>query len=275
MSALELRDVRHAFGARTALGGFSVQVEAGEVVAMVGLNGAGKTTALRVLAGRLRPDGGSASVLGHDPLHLRSEVARRFGQCVGAPLAYPELTVNENLVAAARLHGLSRPDAVRAAAQAVERFVLSSWADARAGGLSAGNWQRLGVAAVTLHDPDALILDEPTSALDPAGVVIVRDVVRELAGRGAGVLVSSHHLDEVARVADRIVAVHAGRVIGTLPPGEGDLEPRFFAMVLAAETEGIADLAPTPLVEFVETPGRRGLDKLHQRNHPAPEEGPN
>ncbi len=241
MTALELRGVRHAFGGRVALEGFSVEVGAGEVVAMVGLNGAGKTTALRVLAGRLRPDGGAASVLGHDPLNLPGPVASRFGQCVGAPLAYPELTVNENLMAAARLHGLSRSDAVRAAAEAVERFALSSWADARAGSLSAGNWQRLGVAAVTLHGPDGLILDEPTSALDPAGVVIVRDVVRELAGCGSGVLVSSHHLDEVARVADRIVAVHAGRVIGTLPPGEGDLEQRFFAMVLAADTQGRAD----------------------------------
>ena len=130
-------------------------------------------------------------------------------------------------------------DAVEAARRAVDGYLLGPWADRRAGGLSAGNWQRLGVACTTLHDPDALILDEPTSALDPAGVVIVRDMVRSLAARGAGVLVSSHHLDEVSRVADRIVLVHAGRVIGMLPPG-AEMERRFFAMVLAADATGRA-----------------------------------
>ncbi len=147
--------------------------------------------------------------------------------------------MRENLTAAARLHGLGRADAVEAARRAVDGYLLGPWADRRAGGLSAGNWQRLGVACTTLHDPDALILDEPTSALDPAGVVIVRDMVRSLAARGAGVLVSSHHLDEVSRVADRIVLVHAGRVIGMLPPG-AEMERRFFAMVLAADATGRA-----------------------------------
>lgn len=237
MIALELRDVRHAFGNSPALDGFGIEVARGEVVAMVGLNGAGKTTALRVLAGRLRPRAGLARVLGDDPLRLSSGVARRFGQLVGPPLAYAELTVRENLAAAARLHGLGPADAVKAAGGAVDGYVLGPWVDRRAGALSAGNWQRLGVACATLHDPDALILDEPTSALDPAGVVIVRDVVRSLAARGAGVLVSSHHLDEVSRVADRIVVVHAGRVVGTLAPG-AEMERRFFAMVLAADAPG-------------------------------------
>ncbi len=241
MMTLELREVRHAFHARPALDGFDLQVARGEVVAMVGLNGAGKTTALRALAGRLHPGAGSARVLGHDPRHLPASVARRFGQLIDAPLVYPELTVRENLTAAARLHGLNRTDAVGAAEDATERFALASWVDRRAGGLSAGNRQRLGVACVTLHRPDALILDEPTSALDPAGIVIVRDVVRALAAQGAGVLVSSHHLDEVSRFADRIVVVHAGRLIGTLPPGGREIERTFFAMALAADTQRRVD----------------------------------
>lgn len=236
MNALELRGVRHEFGGQPALAGFGIEVAAGEVVALVGLNGAGKTTALRVLAGRLRPDAGSASVLGHDPVRLPAEAARWFGQLVGAPLAYRELTVRENLTVAARLHGLSRRAAAEAADAAVTRFVLTHWATRPAGTLSAGNWQRLGVACATLHRPRALILDEPTNALDPAGVVIVRDVVRSLAADDAGVLVSSHHLDEVARVADRIVVVHAGRVVGSLAPGGAELEQSFFAMVLQADT---------------------------------------
>lgn len=235
MTVLELRAVRHSFGGQPALTGFDIEVSAGEVVAMVGLNGAGKTTALRALAGRLRAEEGSAAVLGHDPIGLPARAARHFGQFLGAPLAYRELTVRENLLAAGRLHGLDRAGVVGAADVAIERFQLAGWAGRAAGTLSAGNWQRLGVACATLHGPRALILDEPTNALDPAGVVIVRDLVRALASRGAGVLVSSHHLDEVSRIAGRIVVVHGGRVIGTLTPGGTELERRFFAMVLDAD----------------------------------------
>ncbi|MEZ5089002.1 MAG: ABC transporter ATP-binding protein [Micropruina sp.] len=236
MTALALRAVRHRFGGQSALAGFDIDVASGEVVALVGLNGAGKTTALRVLAGRLRPDAGSAAVLGHDPVGLPASAARYFGQFLGAPLAYRELTVRENLVAAGRLHGLNRAGAAEAAETAIELFLLAGWAGRAAGTLSAGNWQRLGVACATLHAPRALILDEPTNALDPAGVVIVRDVIHALAASGAGVLVSSHHLDEVSRIADRIVVVHGGRVVGALAPGDTELERRFFAMVLDADT---------------------------------------
>lgn len=233
--ALVLDDVSHTFRGRLALDGLSIHVEPGEVVAMIGLNGAGKTTALRVLAGRLRPDRGTARVLGHDPARLPHDAAARFGQVVGAPLVHPALTVMENLSAAALLHGVPRRDVTSRAGSAVGRLGLAPWATARARALSLGNLQRLGIACATVHDPVALILDEPTSALDPQGVVIVREVVRGLAAGGAAVLVSSHHLDEVSRVADRILAVHAGRVAGTLEAGGADLERRFFAMVLAAE----------------------------------------
>ena len=236
MNALHLRGVRHSFGDQLALDEFDLEVAWGEVVALVGLNGAGKTTALRVLAGRLRPDGGRADVLGHDPAALPTEAARQFGQLVGEPPAYRELTVAENLVAAARLHGLSRADADEATGIAIERFALARWAKRPAGTLSGGNWQRLAVACVTLHRPHALILDEPTSALDPAGVVIVRDLARSLAAEGTGILVSSHHLDEVSRVADRIMVAHAGRIVGSLAPETPDLERRFFAMLLEADS---------------------------------------
>lgn len=231
--ALCLDAVSHAFGERVALDGFALRVEPGKVVALIGFNGAGKTTALRVLTGRLRPDSGVAGVLGADPTRLPAAQAARFGQVVDAPLVYPELSVRENLRCAGLLHGLPPAELDSAVGQVMRRMDLGPWADARARGLSQDNRQRVGIAAAVLHRPDALVLDEPTSALDPRGVVIVRELVRDLAREGCAVLVSSHHLDEVSRVADRILVVHAGRVIGSLEPGGVDLEERFFAMVLA------------------------------------------
>lgn len=234
--ALLLDDVSHTFGARVALDHLALAVRPGRVTALIGLNGAGKTTALRALAGRLRPTRGAVRVLGHDPADLPADVAMRFGQLVDTPLVYPELTVTENLRCAALLHGLTGRTAAQEASAAVGRSGLGPWRDLRARALSMGNRQRLGIACATLHRPAALLLDEPTSALDPQGVVLVRELVRDLADGGAAILVSSHHLDEVARVADEIVVLHGGRDVGRLEPGGTDLEQRFFAMVLDADT---------------------------------------
>ncbi len=243
MTALLLDAVRHAFGGRPALTGLSLHVDPGEVVALVGLNGAGKTTALRVLTGRLRPASGTARVLGRDPAALDAVTARRFGHVVGTPLVSPDLTVTENVRVAALLHGLPARRVGAASAAVVDALDLGPWTGARARTLSLGNAQRLGIACAVLHRPAALVLDEPTSALDPRGVVLVRGLVRSLADDGAAVLVSSHHLDEVARVADRVVVVHAGRVVGELEPGGTDLERRFFGMVLDADTADAAGTA--------------------------------
>ncbi len=232
-AALQLRGVTHAFGDRVALEGFSLEVASGEVAALIGFNGAGKTTALRVLTGRLHPDVGEAGILGADPARLPRELALRFGQAVDAPLVYPELSVRENLRCAALLHGLPRATVDHAVRRAVSRLDLDPWRDSTARSLSQGNLQRVGVAAAVVHRPSAVVLDEPTSALDPRGVVLVRALVRELAGDGCAVLVSSHHLDEVSRVADRILVAHRGRLIGSLQAGQADLERRFFDMVLA------------------------------------------
>jgi len=98
--------------------------------------------------------------------------------------------------------------------------------------LSAGNRQRVGLASALQHHPRILVLDEPTSTLDPAGVLLLRDALRRRAAVGAAILVSSHHLDEVARIADRITVLNAGRVVGALDPGAADIERAFFQLVL-------------------------------------------
>jgi ABC-2 type transport system ATP-binding protein len=170
----------------------------------------------------------------------------------------PALIVTENLRTAALLHGLDRPDGERAAGRALDRLGLAPWAAIRARALSLGNQQRLAVACTVVHSPDVLVLDEPTSALDPQGVVLVRELVRERADAGAAVLVSSHHLDEVARVADRVLVVHGGRVVGTLDPDGPGIERRFFDMVLAAyrADDGSSGRHRTATPATPPTPGR-------------------
>jgi ABC-2 type transport system ATP-binding protein len=231
VSALAALGLYKRYGDLVALDRLDLLVEAGEVHAVVGLNGAGKTTLMASVVGQVAPDSGRIDVLGSDRRTARRELWARVGHLIEHPFAYPELTVRENIAAAVRLHTIPKADAERAAGVWIERFVLDRWADRRARSLSLGNRQRLGLACAMAHEPDLLILDEPTNALDPAGVLVVRDAIVERAQAGAGVLVSSHHLDEVARIADRISVVHAGRVIGRLEPHTVDLERVFFAMV--------------------------------------------
>jgi ABC-2 type transport system ATP-binding protein len=218
-----------------ALDGVSLEVRAGEVHALVGLNGAGKTTLMRILVGMARADSGVSMILDHEvnsvPHHLWSEV----GHSVESQFAYPELTVVENLSIAAELHGVDHSEVPELVSDTIEKFELGHWRKRRTRTLSAGNRQRLALAAAVVHDPSVLVLDEPTNALDPSGVVFVRDILTDAAHRGSAILVSSHHLDQVARVADRITVLHRGSIVGALDPGGKDLERQFFDMVYGVD----------------------------------------
>ncbi|WP_062462497.1 ABC transporter ATP-binding protein [Demequina soli] len=231
MTALELAGAVRVYGGVRALDGLSLTVEPGEIHAIIGLNGAGKTTAMKAIVGQTALDAGEVRLFGEPFAHASPGRLARLGLSIEQPFGYPELTVRDNIVLAARLHGLDRGAAATAASSWIARLELEPWAGRRARGLSLGNRQRLGLACVAAHRPDLLVLDEPTNALDPAGVLLLRDVILEAAARGAGVLVSSHHLDEVSRIAHRITVIHAGRVVGALEPGQADLERRFFDVV--------------------------------------------
>jgi ABC-2 type transport system ATP-binding protein len=237
-TAIKAERVSKALGGLPVLDEVSLAVGPSEIHALVGLNGAGKTTLMRILLGMLKPDRGSAHLTGLPVSGAGAQVWSRVGQMLETPFAYPELTARENVYCSARLHGMDRDAAGSAAGRALSDLGLEQYATRRAGTLSLGNRQRVGLAAALVHGPDVLVLDEPTNALDPRGVIILRRLLQEACrDRGAAVLVSSHHLDEVARMADRISVLHRGRIIGTLQPGTVDLERRFFDLVLQSDLQ--------------------------------------
>jgi ABC-2 type transport system ATP-binding protein len=215
--AIETDKLSKHYGPVLAVDRLSMRVEAGEIYGFLGLNGAGKTTTIRMLLGMIAPSSGTASVLGQ-PIRGAKGPWGEVGYLVEIPAAYRELTTRENLEAARRLRPGLPPQAV---ARAIERFALGPYADRRAGGLSHGNLQRLGLARAMLHDPRLLVLDEPANGLDPAGIVEVRQLLLGLAhGQGVTVFMSSHILAEVARLADRIGIIHHGQLLQEMQADE-------------------------------------------------------
>lgn len=234
---LVAREITRVFAGGAGVHGIELSVAAGEIHAIVGLNGAGKTTLMRLLLGMLRPDAGGVLLFGRDLRNLDAATWERVGHLVDHPLAYPELDARTNLALAARLHGVPADRVYEVVERSLADMGLSRYARVRARALSRGNHQRLGLAAALQHRPDVVVLDEPTSTLDPAGVVLFRELLLRRAAEGAGILISSHHLDEVARIASRITVINQGRVIGKLDPGGVDIERSFFALVHAHDQQ--------------------------------------
>ena len=208
---LELTGLSRRFGDVVALDGVTFTVPDGEIVGFVGPNGAGKTTTMRIALGVLEPDAGEVRWNGH---LLDAEARRRFGYMPEERGLYPKMKVLEQLVYLARLHGLSRPDASRRAAETIEVLGVAERANDRVENLSLGNQQRVQLAAALVHRPDVLILDEPFSGLDPVGVDALTGVLRgEADGRGVPVVFSSHQLELVERLCDRVVLIDHGRIV--------------------------------------------------------------
>ena len=212
--AIETHGLSKRYGQVQAVSALDLRVGQGEIYGFLGLNGAGKTTTIRALLGIIRPSAGSARVLGEPVGPNGKGPWRRVGHLVERPVAYPELTVRENLEIARRLQGIADAGATP---RVVERLGLAPYADRTAGTLSTGNLQRLGLARALLHEPELLILDEPANGLDPAGVVEIRELLAGLAReQGVTVFMSSHILTEVDRLATRIGIIHKGRLLEEL-----------------------------------------------------------
>jgi ABC-2 type transport system ATP-binding protein len=215
---IETEDLGKRYGDVCAVEHLSLRVAEGEIYAFLGLNGAGKTTTIRMLLGMIRPTSGSASVLGTRVRPGSREPWASVGYLVEVPHAYPELSVRENLEAARRLHPGTPRESV---SRAIDRLGLAEYADRRAGTLSHGNAQRLGLAKALLHDPKLIFLDEPANGLDPAGIVEIRELLLALTReQGVTVFMSSHILAEVARLAGRVGIIHNGRLLQELSAGE-------------------------------------------------------
>ena len=212
--AIETNGLSKFYGPVHAVDSVHLRVKPGEIYGFLGLNGAGKTTTIRLLLGMIRPQAGSVRVLDQAIGPYGRGPWQRVGHLVEAPAAYPELTVRENLEIARRLHGIADKNATR---RVIEHLALAPYADRKAGTLSTGNFQRLGLARALLHEPELLILDEPANGLDPAGVVEIRELLAGLArDRGVTVFMSSHILTEVDRLATRIGIIHQGKLIEEL-----------------------------------------------------------
>ena len=213
---LEFDAVHKRYGQMVALDSVSFTVRPGQMFGFVGANGAGKTTTMRIAMGVLAADSGEVRWRG-GPVSFESR--RRFGYMPEERGLYPKMRVGEHLVYLARLHGLTGPDARRAADRWVERLGVAARRDDAVEKLSLGNQQRVQLAAALVHDPEVLILDEPFSGLDPVGVDALADVLAERCRAGVPVIFSSHQLDLVERLCDSVGIINQGRMVatGTVP----------------------------------------------------------
>ncbi|MCZ4500843.1 MAG: transporter ATP-binding protein [Marmoricola sp.] len=210
MSVLEVDMLSKSYGARAALSGTTFEVRAGEIFGFVGSNGAGKTTTMRIILGVLAADGGEVRWDGRPvDQHLR----RRIGYMPEERGLYPRMKVGDQLTYLARLHGM---DAERAQASMelwTERLGVEARREDEVAKLSLGNQQRVQLAAALVHEPELLVLDEPFSGLDPVAVDVMSEVLRERAAADVPVLFSSHQLDLVERLCDRVGIIRDGRMV--------------------------------------------------------------
>jgi ABC-2 type transport system ATP-binding protein len=215
--AIALDGLVMRFGERTALAGVSLAVEQGEIFGYLGPNGAGKTTTLKILAGILKPASGDARVLGRSIVAEPLAVKASLGYIPESGAVFEKLTPREHLHFVGRIRGLSEAETARRMGELAERFQLTAELDRRSAELSKGTKQKLCWCAALLHSPPVLVLDEPLSGLDVESVARVKELLREIAGRGSTVFYSSHLVDVVEKVCTRVAILDRGRLraVGT------------------------------------------------------------
>ena len=211
--AIETRALVKGFGTTKAVNGIDLQIPRGSVYGLLGPNGAGKTTTIRILATLLRPDSGTAHVLGHDVAREPRDVRRKVSLTGQYASIDEDLTGTENLILVARLIGFTWSDAKARARELLETFELADAGGRQVRTYSGGMRRRLDIAASLMRTPELMFLDEPTTGLDPRSRNQVWDMVRTIAAEGTTVLLTTQYLDEADRLANRLAVIDHGKVI--------------------------------------------------------------
>jgi sodium transport system ATP-binding protein len=244
---IRFEGVRKSFGSVEALRGVTFEVPDGRITGLLGPNGAGKTTALRIVYGVLRPDAGRALVDGVDlgSPASRLEAQRRLGVLPHAQGLYARLTAREHVLYFGELHGLSGDGLARRTDELIRTLGMEEFADRRTEGFSQGQRVKVALARALVHDPRNVVLDEPTNGLDVAATRQVRALLQQLREQGRCILFSSHVMQEVSALCDRVVVIAHGEVVAEGTPddlrrqtGRESLEDAFVAAI--GSEEGLA-----------------------------------
>ncbi|MBG6102261.1 ATP-binding cassette domain-containing protein [Micromonospora sp. PSH03] len=268
---IETRGLRKSFRSRAgretktvdAVRGVDLDVAKGEIFGFLGPNGAGKTTTLRMLATLIEPDGGEATIAGADLRKDPAEVRRRIGYVPQGGSTWDESTAREELVLHARMYGISKADAQRRAARALDAFQLTEYADRKCKTYSGGQRRRVEIALGIIHEPKIVFLDEPTTGLDPQSRAHMWDEIRRLRADGMTVFITTHYLDEADALCDRIAIMDNGEVVAEGTPTElkreisGDVV--LVGLDLAATPQAAQTLDGEPYVNKLETVDEGGL----------------
>jgi sodium transport system ATP-binding protein len=244
---IQIEQLHKRFGARIAVEDVSFSAQDGQITGLLGPNGAGKTTTLRMLYALLQPDRGRVTVDGFDAALQPLEVRRRLGVLPDARGLYKRLSARENIVYFAQLHGME-PQLIRQRSDAlIQALAMQDIAERRVEGFSQGERVKTAIARALVHDPRHIVLDEPSNGLDVIATRALRDFLRQLKSEGRCVLFSTHIMQEVAALCDRIVIIAGGRVVADGTPealrelaGEPSLEDAFVKLIGSAAVGELA-----------------------------------
>src|SRR5512147_2241238 len=250
-SLIETRNLIKRYGEKVAVNNISFDVYSGEVFGFLGPNGAGKTTTIKMIVGLLQPTSGSIKVAGYD-IQTQSMLAKAStGYVPDTPNLYAKLSGRELLRFVGDLYSMDRGQVARRIDELLRMFDLTNAAEDTVDSYSHGMQQKASLAAALMHDPKVLILDEPTVGLDPKSARLIKDILRQLADRGAAIMLSTHILEIAERMCDRIGTINRGQLIavGTMDElrtldktGQTSLEDIFLSLTGGAEETEIAEI---------------------------------
>lgn len=236
---IKVNNIAKKFKDVEAVKGISFEVNKGEIVGLLGENGAGKTTTLRMLATMLKVTSGNATINGFDLVNEPEKVRHQIGILFGGEAGlYDRLTARENIEYFGQLNNMTDENLKSRTEELLKKFEMSEYADRRVGKFSKGMKQKVAIARSIIHDPEVMLFDEPTSGLDVSAAKIVHDFISDCKNEGKAIIFSSHTMDEVRKLCDRVIIIHKGSIVesGSFEElkqkyNEDDLEKIFLRLV--------------------------------------------